>query len=104
MCSPSAPGSGRAATGRRRRAHRAAPARRRGVLGGDQADVGADRGPAEPGPVTISTDNANPITAEMPRKQPNRSTGSAHRGEVATVAICSSRRSLAAVAVNTASK
>src|SRR4051795_5257832 len=76
----------------------------RGVLGRNKADIGADRGPGEPGRVPISTDSAKPVSAEIPRRQPSRLTGSAHRGEAAIVTICSSRRSRAAVADNTASK
>ncbi len=32
----------------------------------------------------ISTVNASPVSAEMPRRQPSRLTGSANRGEAAT--------------------
>ena len=52
----------------------------------------------------ISTVNASPVSAEMPRRQPSRLTGSAKRAEAATSRICSSRRLRAAVAASTASK
>ena len=55
-----------------------------GVFPGHEADVGADRGVGEARPVPISTVNASPVRAEMPRKQPSRLTGSANRGEAAT--------------------
>ena len=76
----------------------------RGVFGGHQADVGADRGPGEARPATDLHGQRQPVSAEMPRQQPSRLTGSANRGEAATTMICSSRRSRAAVAANTASK
>jgi hypothetical protein len=59
--------------------------------------AGADQSP-------ISTVNASPVSAEKPRRHPSRFTGSVNRGEVATSAIRSSRRSRAAVADRTASK
>jgi hypothetical protein len=59
----------------------------RGVLAGDQPDVGADAVLVEAGPVPISTANANPVRVEISRKHPRRCTTSVHAESAASSAI-----------------
>ena len=62
----------------------------RGVLQ-DQTQVGADRTPTEPGPVTDLSSQPNAVNVETPRRQLNRATTGVNSESAAIAAIASSK-------------
>ena len=83
---------------------RALGARRaRGVLGGNQAQVGADAAPVNRCQSPISTANANAVSTETPRRHASRRTTGVNSQSAAIAVIFSSSRSRRPVASTTAS-
>ena len=65
----------------------------RGVHGGHQPQVGADRAPGQPAPVPDLDGNPNAVNVETPRRHPNRCTTGVNSLSAANPTIASSRRS-----------